>query len=141
MTSPKLPAFTICYTISSGFGNEPIGEFIPFFLLIFFNQLIFHLPYAGFFTMFTFITKKPSLTILLAFGYEFIILLIGALLQNYPGKSLKYLLQCFPPYYFTKINEFLGNWQFITNGYLVCLGFTIIPIIIGIYYFKKSDIK
>ena len=55
--------------------------------------------------------------------------------------QLKFLLQYFPPYYYTKIDEFLGNWQFITNGYWVCLGFTLVPILIGSYYFKNSDIK
>ena len=134
-------SLTICFTITSEFGTMAVGAFIPYFILNFFNELIFHLPYAGFFTMFAFLTKKPGLTILLSFGYEFLVLATGAILQNYPGKNLKFLLQYFPQYYYTKIEEFLGNWQFITNGYWVCLGFTLIPILIGIYNFKNSDIK
>jgi len=134
-------SLTICFTITSEFGTMTAGTYIPYFILNFFNELIFHLPYAGFFTLFAFIAKKPGLTILLAFGYEFLLLASGAGLENYPHKNLKFLLQYFPQYYYTKIDEFLGNWQFITNGYWVCLGFTLIPVLIGIYYFKKSDIK
>ena len=134
-------SLTICFTITSEFGTMGVVAYIPYFMLNFFNELIFHLPYAGFFTMFAFLTKKPGLTILLAFGYEFSLLATGAILQNYPDKNLKSLLQYFPQYYYTKIEEFLVNWQFITNGYLVCLGYTFVPILIGIYYFKNSDIK
>ena len=67
-------SFTICYTITSRFGTMAIGAFVPYFISNFFSELIFHLPYAGFFTMFAFLTKKPGLTILLAFGYEFTLL-------------------------------------------------------------------
>jgi len=76
---------------------------MPYFILNFLNELIFHLPYAGFSTMFSFLAKKPGPTILLAFGYEFSVLATGAVLQNYPDKDLSFLLQYFPPYYFTKI--------------------------------------
>jgi ABC-2 type transport system permease protein len=134
-------SFTVCFTITSEFGTMSPGEFIPYFIVNFFNEVMFHLPYAGFFTMFAFLTKKPGLTILLSFGYEFSLLATGAILENYPGKDIKFLLQYFPQYYYTKIDEFLSNWQFITNGYWVCLGFTFIPILIGIYNFKNSDIK
>jgi ABC-2 type transport system permease protein len=134
-------SLTLCYTITSEFGTMSPGTYIPYFILNFFNELIFHLPYAGFFTLFAFLTKKAGLTILLSFGYEFLLLSIGAVLQNYSGKNLTFLLQYFPQYYYTKINEFLGNWQFITNGYWVSFGFTLIPVLIGIYHFKKSDIK
>jgi ABC-2 type transport system permease protein len=132
---------TIMQTVVNKFGAMTFGAFIPFFFFNFFNLLIYHLPYAGFFTMFAFLTRRPGLTILLAFGYEFTILAIGGLLQNYPNKNLKPFLSWFPPYYYTKIDEFLGNWQFITNGYVVSILFTLVPILIGIYKFKNTDIK
>ncbi len=132
---------TIMQSVVNEFGTMTISAFISFFFFNFFNLVIYHLPYAGFFTMFAFLTRKPGLTILLAFGYEFTILSIGAILQNYSDKNLKPFLSWFPPYYYTKIDEFLGNWTFITNGYVVSIVFTLVPILIGIYKFKKTDIK
>lgn len=132
---------TIGHTIVKGFGPMSIGAFIPFFLFNFFNMLIYHLPYAGFFTLFAFLTRKPGLTILLAFGYEFTILAIGGILQSYPNKDLRSFLSWFPQYYYTKAEEFLGNPEFITNGYAVSMVFTIVPILLGIYKFNKTDIK
>lgn len=132
---------TIGQTLVNEYGSMTIGAFIPFFFFNFFNMVIYHLPYAGFFTLFAFLTKKPGLTILLAFGYEFIILALGAILENYPDKNLKPYLRWFPQYYYTKIEDFLGNWEFMLNGYVVSLVFTLVPILIGIYKFKKTDIK
>jgi ABC-2 type transport system permease protein len=132
---------TIMQTVVKEFGSMTIGTFISFFFFNFFNMVIYHLPYAGFFTLFAFLSRKPGLTILLALGYEFTMLSIGAMLQNYPDKNLKPFLSWFPPYYYTKIEDFLGNWAFITNGYVVSIVFTIVPILIGIYKFKNTDIK
>ena len=132
---------TIGQTVANKFGSMTIGVFIPYFFFNFFNMVIYHLPYAGFFTMFAFMSRKPGLTILLAFGYETVILTIGGMLQNYPAMNLKPFLSWFPPYYYTKIDEFLGNWTFITNGYIVSIVFTLVPILIGIYKFKNTDIK
>ncbi|MCD8539642.1 MAG: ABC transporter permease [Leadbetterella sp.] len=74
---------TIGNTIVSGFGDMPAGEFVVFFLRNFLHIIIFHLPYAGFFTMFVFLTQKPGLTILFSFCYETIILVFGGFFENF----------------------------------------------------------
>ncbi len=132
---------TIGNSIVNRFGDMPFDEFVFYFLKNFLHTLIFHLSYAGFFTMFAFLTQKPGLTILLSFCYETIILVCGGFFENFKGQNLRPLLQCFPQYYYTKIDNNLTNPQFFVNGYLVCLLYFFVPIIISIFIFKKMDIK
>ncbi|MBB5286253.1 ABC-2 type transport system permease protein [Rhabdobacter roseus] len=128
-------------SIVNGYGDMPVGEFVVFFLKNFLHITIFHLSYAGFFTMFAFLTQKPGLTILLSFCYETLILVCGGFFENFKGQNLKPLLQFFPQYYYTKIDYNLSNHQFFVNGYLVCLLYFFAPVIISIFLFRKMDIK
>lgn len=132
---------TIGNSIVNGFGEMPVGEFAVFFLKNFFHTVVFHLSYAGFFTMFAFLTQRPGLTILLSFCFEAIILVSGGFFENYKGQNLKPFLKLFPQYYYTKIDHNLSNQQFFVNGYAVCSLYFLIPIIISVYLFKKMDIK
>lgn len=128
-------------SIVSGFGDMPVSEFVFFFLKNFLHIIVFHLSYAGFFTMFAFLTQKPALTILLSFCYETIILVFGGFFENFKGLNLKPFLQLFPQYYYTKIDFNLTNHQFFVNGYLVCLLYFVVPVIISMVLFRKMDIK
>lgn len=128
-------------TILSGFGNMNPAEFAVFFLKNFLHINIFHLSYAGFFTMFAFLTQKPGLTIIFSFCYETIILILGGFFENFKGQNLKPLLQFFPQYYYTKIEYNLSNDQFFVNGYLTCLLYLFVPIIISVFIFRRMDIK
>jgi len=132
---------TVGNSLVTGFGEMSIGEFTLFFLKNFFHIVIFHLAYAGFFTMFAFLTQKPGLTILFSFCFETIILVLGGFFENYKGQNLKPFLKLFPQYYYTKIDFNLNNEQFFVNGYLVCLLYFLIPVIFTIFIFRKMDIK
>ncbi|MEZ4824991.1 MAG: ABC transporter permease [Bacteroidia bacterium] len=132
---------TIGNSIVNGYGDMPVGEFVVFFLKTFIHIIMFHLPYAGFFTMFAFLTQKSGFTILLSFCYEAILLVCGGFFENYKGQNLKPLLQFFPQYYYTKIDNNLTNHQFFVDGYLVCLLYFFVPVIISIFLFRKMDIK
>lgn len=132
---------TLGNTIVNGFGNMPASEFLVFFIKNFLHICIFHLPYAGFFTMFAFLSQKPGITILCSFCYETLILIFGGFFENFKGQNLKPYLQLFPQYYYTKIEYNLSNQQFFINGYLVCLLYFLIPVAISIFIFRKMDVK
>lgn len=132
---------TVGNAVVNGFGDMPVGEFAVFFMKNFLHIIIFHLSYAGFFTMFAFLTQKPGLTILLSFCYEAIILVCGGFLENFKGQNLKPFLQLFPQYYYTKIDHNLTSHQFFVNGYLVCLLYFVVPVLMSIFFFTRMDIK
>ena len=128
-------------SIVTGFGSKSLIEFTVFLLKNFTHLVVFHLAYAGFFTMFAFITQKAGLTILFSFCFEALILVCGGFFENFKGMNLKPFLQLFPHYYYTKIDFNLTNDQFFVNGYIVCLLYFLVPVIISILIFKRTDIK
>ncbi len=132
---------TIGNTIITSFGDMPLGNFLIFFTKNFLHTVVFHLAYAGFFTMFAFLTQKPGITILLSFCFEALILVMGGFFENFKGQNLKPYLKLFPQYYYTKIEYNLTNQRFFVNGYAVCLLYFLIPVVISILLFRKMDVK
>lgn len=128
-------------SILSGFGEMSLVEYAVFFIKNFIHINIFHLSYAGFFTLFAIISRKPGLTIIFSFCYETLILVLGGFFENFKGKNLKPLLHFFPQYYYTKIENNLGNEQFFLNGYLICLLYFVVPIFVSVAIFRRMDIK
>jgi ABC-2 type transport system permease protein len=131
---------TIGYGVAFGFGNMAIGEFLPYFSWNFLAILFFYMPYAAVFTMLAIISKSPITTALLCIGYVVVVFSLGGFINAYPGGGLKFLLEYFPEYYMSEIDD-LASLPFIAKGILVSGTYIVLSSIIGSIVFNKSDIK
>jgi ABC-type transport system involved in multi-copper enzyme maturation permease subunit len=130
---------TLCMTILFGFGNMPFTQyFIQLFTTLRFHFFLFS-TFASVFCMIAFLCKNSGITIILGVAYFLIMMSFSSLLNTFD--VFAFLAKGLPSYYISSVNELIGENGFLIGAAAVALSYIAVSTAIGLFAFRKADIK
>ncbi|MDR3129399.1 MAG: ABC transporter permease [Tannerellaceae bacterium] len=125
-------------TLLYGFGEVPILEYVRQVLSVFSTQMKLYCTFASVFCMIAFLCRNVGVTVVLNVAYALLTSILMSFLASFD--ALAFIVKGFPQYYIMVLNQ-SNDLSFYVTATVVSLFYIIVPCIIGLYVFQRTDIK
>jgi ABC-2 type transport system permease protein len=125
-------------TLLYGFGEVPVWEYARQALSVFSMQLRLYCTFASVFCMVAFLCRNMGVTIVLCAAYALLTSILMSFLASFDTRV--FIVKGIPQYYIMALNPSNGL-SFYVAATAVSLFYIIVPCIIGLYVFRRTDVK